>query len=156
MGILGRRRTPKLVEAKTDGAELLQRQLNSSDPALRLIATEAQTLVSLRKKSAPDTGQLLHADHVSKDRGNPQVQGPPNPDPKRLRWDPEKRAFRLINPTCDGDHGRSALTGEKLTCGLCDEQAARPKRFQRASTGPACRYCGRLADSWSSPDLRAV
>jgi len=150
MGILGRRRTPKLVEAKTDGAELLQRQLNSSDPALRLIATEAQTLVSLRKKSAPDTGQLLHADHVSKDRGNPQVQGPPNPDPKRLRWDPEKRAFRLINPTCDGDHGRSALTGEKLTCGLCDEQAARPKRFQRASTGPACRYCGRLADSWSS------
>ena len=143
MGILGRRRRPKLVEVNADGAELLQRQLNSSNSALRLIATEVQ-------KSAPDNGQLLHADRVNKDRGNRQVQGPPNPDLKQLRWDTEKRAFRLINPTCNGDHGRSALTGEKLTCGLCDGQAARPKRFQPASTGPACRYCGRSADSWSS------
>src|SRR5262249_50529552 len=124
MGILGRRRTPKLVEVNADGAELLQRQLNCSDPALRLIATEAQTLVSPCKKSTPDTGQLFPADRASKDRRNPQGQGPPNPGPKRLRWDPENRTFRLINPTCNGNHGRSALTGEKLTCGLCDGHAA--------------------------------
>ena len=150
MGILGRRRTPKLVEVNADGAELLQRQLNSSDPALRLIATEVQTLVSRGKDTTPDTGQIFSAIRASKARTNPRVPGQPDPDPKRLRWDPEKRAFRLINPTCNGDHGRSALTGEKLTCGLCDGQAAPPKRFQPASTGPACRYCGRSADSWSS------
>ena len=141
MGILGRRRRPKLVEVNADGAELLQRQLNSPDPALRLIAAEVQTLMSPGKAAAADTGQLFRA---NKARTNPRVQPPPNPDPKRLRCDPEKRAFRLINPTCHGDHGRSVLTGEKLTCGQCDGQAARPKRFQPGSTGPACRYCGRV------------
>jgi hypothetical protein len=150
MGILGRRRTPKLVAVNTDDVELLQRQLNSSDPALRLIATEVQTLVSPCKNSAPDTGQLFPADRASKGQRNPRVQGPPNPDPKRLLWDLERRGFGLINPTCNGDHGRSALSGEKLTCGLCDGQAARPKRSQPGSTWPACRYCGRSADSWSS------
>ena len=150
MGILGRRRSPKPLEANADGAELLQRQLNSSDLASRLIAAEVQTLVSAGKDAAPDTGQLFRAIGANKARTNPKVQGPPNPNPKRLRWDPEKRTSRLINPTCNGNHGRSALTGEKLTCGLCDRQAARPRRSQLGSTGPACRYCGRPTDSWSS------
>jgi hypothetical protein len=150
MGILGRRRCPKPVEVNVDGAELLQLQLNSSDPALRLIAAEAQTLVSAGNDAAPDAGQLFRAIDASKARAKPRMQGPPNPDPKRLRWDPEKRAFHLINPTCNGNHGQSALTGEKLTCGLCDGQAARPRRSQPGSTGPACRYCGRSTDSWSS------
>jgi hypothetical protein len=150
MGILGRRRSPKPVEVNVDGAELLQRQLNSSDPALRLIAGEVQTSVSAGKDATPDTGQLFLAIRASEALMNRSVQGPPNPDPKRLRWDPENRTFRLINSTCNGNHGRSALTGEKLTCGLCDGQAARPKRSQPGSTGPACRYCGRPADGWSS------
>ena len=150
MGILGRRRRPKLVEVNADGAELLQRQLNSSDPALRLIATEVQTLVSRGKDTTPDIGQLFSAIRASKARTNPRVQGPPNPNPKRLRWDPEKRTSRLINPTCNGNHGRSALTGEKLTCGLCDRQTPRPRPSWPGSTGSACRYCGRPTDSWSS------
>ena len=150
MGILGRRRRAKPVEVNVDGAGLLQRQLNSWDPALRLIAAEVQTLVSAGKDATPDTGQLFRAIRASKARTNPRVPGQPDPDPKRLRWDPEKRAFGLINLTCNGDHGRSALTGEKLTCGLCDGQVPRPRRSQPGSTGPACRYCGRSADSWSS------
>jgi hypothetical protein len=150
MGILGRRRRAKPVEVNVDGAGLLQRQLNSWDPALRLIAAEVQTLVSPRKDAAPDIGQLFRAIRASIARTNPRMQGPPNPDPKQLRWDPEHRTFRLINTTCNGDHGRSALIGEKLTCGLCDGQVPRPRRSQPGSTGPACRYCGRSADSWSS------
>ena len=42
MGILGRRRAPKPAGASPDGLELLRRQLASPDPALRLLAEEAE------------------------------------------------------------------------------------------------------------------
>jgi hypothetical protein len=147
MGILGRRRAPKPAEANTDGMELLARQLASPDPALRLLAAEAQILAFAAKNAAPGTVVPFPAVRTIKARRNAGVSGPPNPDQKRLRWDPEKRAFRLINPTCAGGHGKSALTGESLTCGLCAGRGARPKPFQPGPGELACRYCGRVGES---------
>jgi hypothetical protein len=144
MGILGRRRAPKPVEVNTNGMGLLRRQLASPDPALRLLAAEAQTLTSGAKNAAPGTVVPFPAVHTIKARRNAGVQGPPNPDLKRLRWDPEKRTFRLINLTCAGGHGKSVLTGESLTCGLCAGRCALPKRFQLGPPKLACRYCGRV------------
>jgi hypothetical protein len=144
MGILGRRRASKSVEANTNGMELLKRQLASPDPALRLLAEEAQILAFAGKNAAPGTVVPFPAVRTIKERRNAGAQGPPNPDPNRLRWDPEKRAFRFVNPTCAGGHGKSALTGESLTCGLCDRRATRPHRFQPGPREPACRYCGRV------------
>jgi len=146
MGILGRRRALKPVGANTDGMELLGRQVASPDPALRLLAAEAQILAFVAKNAAPGTIVRFPAVRTIKARRNAGVQGPPNPDPKRLRWDPEKRAFRLANPTCAGGHGKSALTGETLSCGLCAGRTARPKRFQHGSPELVCRYCGRSAE----------
>jgi hypothetical protein len=140
-GILGRRRR---TSTPTDGLDLLKRQLASRNPLLRLLAAEAQTLAFEAKNSAPGTVIPFPAVHTIKERGNARVQVPPNLDPKRLRWDPEKRAFRLIKPTCSGSHGKSALTGERLTCGLCDGRAIRPQRFQPGSPELPCRYCGRV------------
>ena len=69
---------------------------------------------------------------------------PENPDPKRLRWAETKRAFRLIDPPtrCDCAGAGSRLTGERLTCGLCDGYAKPPKRFQPGPYQPTCGYCG--------------
>jgi hypothetical protein len=128
--------------------ELLARQLTSRDPALRLLAAEAQILAFEAKNAAPGAVVPFPAVHTIKARRNAGVQGPPNPDQKRLRWDPEKRAFRLINPSCAGGHGKSALTGEQLTCGLCSGRAVRPKRFQSGSLELACRYCGRVSQGF--------
>ena len=149
MGILGRRRASKPMEVTTEGLDLLKRQLSSSDPALRLLAVEAQILAFEAKNPAPGTVVPFPAVRTTKERRNARVTGlPNNPDPKRLRWDAEKRAFRLINPTCSGSHGKSVLTGESPTCGLCDSRAVRPKRFQPGSRqGSACRYCGRIGES---------
>src|SRR5215469_16242895 len=141
MGILGRRRAPEATEVTTEGLDLLKRQLSSPDPALRLLAAEAQILASEAKNAAPSTVVPFPAVHTIKSRRNAGAQGPPNPDPKRLRWDPEKCAFRLVNTTCAGGHGKSSLTGEPLTCGLCAGRALRPKRFQPGSLELACRYC---------------
>ena len=127
--------------------ELLARQLASPDPALRLLAAEAQILTLGAKNAVPGTVVPFPAVHTIKARRNAGTQGPPNPDPKRLRWDLEKRAFRLIDPTCDGKHGKSGLTGEVLTCGLCAGRAVRRKRFQLGSLELACRYCGRAGES---------
>jgi hypothetical protein len=68
---------------------------------------------------------------------------PENTDPKRLRWDETKRAFRLVDPPtrCDCAKAKSAF-GEKLTCGLCDGYAKPPKRFQPSLHRPTCCYCG--------------
>jgi hypothetical protein len=148
MGILGRRRAPKPVVANTDGMELLRRQLASSDPGLRLLAAEAQILAFEGENATPGTVVPFPAVHTIKSRRNAGAQGLPNPDPKRLRWDPEKRAFRLINPSCTGGHGKSALTGEQLTCGLCAGRAGRPKRFQPDTLELACRYCGRVCQGF--------
>ena len=126
--------------------ELLARQLTSPDAALRLLAAEAQILTLGTKNTAPGTVVPFPAVHTIKARRNAGVQGPSNPDPKRLRWDPERHAFRLINPTCAGGHGKSALTGEPLACGLCAGRAARPKRFQPGLLELACRYCGRVGE----------
>jgi len=147
MGILGRRRASKPVEAKTDGFELLRRPLASPDPVLRLLAAEAQILAFEAKNAALGTVVPFPADRTIKERRNAGVQGPTNPDPKRLRWDHEKQAFRLMNPICDGKHGKSALTGEYLTCGLCAGRAARSDRFQPGARELACRYCGRVGQS---------
>lgn len=70
---------------------------------------------------------------------------PPNPDPKRLRWDETKRAFRLIHPPtrCNCRNERSAFAGERLSCGLCDGRAHPPKRFTPGPFEPTCFYCGR-------------
>jgi hypothetical protein len=146
MGILGRRRASKPIEVNTEGLDLLKRQRASPDLALRLLATEAQILASEAKNAAPGTVVPFPVVRTIKERRNARVQGPLNPDPKRLRWDAEKRAFRLIKSTCAGGHGKSALTGESLTCGLCDGRAARPKRFQPGSRELACRYCGRAGE----------
>jgi hypothetical protein len=147
MGILGRRRAPKPVENNTDGMELLRRQLASPDPALRLLAAKAEILAFGAKNAAPGTVVPFPAVHTIKSRRNAWVREPPNHDPKRLRWDPEKRAFRLINPTCAGGLGKSVLTGESLTCGFCDGRGVRPKRFQPGPLELACRYCGRAGQS---------
>jgi hypothetical protein len=148
MGILGRRRASKPMEVSTEGLDLLKRQRASPDPALRLLAAEAQILASEAKNAAGATVVPFPAVRTIKERRNAKVQRPPNPDPKRLRWDAEKRAFRLINPTCAGGHGKSALTGEGLTCGLCDGRAVRPKRFQPGSRELPCRYCGRIGEGF--------
>src|SRR6516162_2091950 len=145
MGILGRRRrASKLVEANTDGMELLRRQLNSSDPALCLLAAEVQILALEARNAASGTVVPFPAVHTIKGRRNAEVRGPTDPDPTRLRWDHEKRAFRLVTPICASGHGNSGLTGELLTCGLCAGRAARPKRFQAGARELACRYCGRV------------
>jgi hypothetical protein len=68
---------------------------------------------------------------------------PQNPDLKRLFWDPDKRAFRLIRPPARcGCVGRKSVFGELLTCGLCDGRATPPRRFQPGPTYSPCRYCG--------------
>jgi hypothetical protein len=144
MGILGRRRALKPPGTNTGAMELLGRQLASRDRVLRLIAAEAQILTFEAKNAAPGTVVRFPPVHTIKARRNAGVQGPPNPDPQRLRWDHEKCAFRLVDPNCAGGHGKSALTGEILTCGLCAGRAARPKRFQPGSLELACRYCGRI------------
>jgi hypothetical protein len=96
--------------------------------------------------------------------GEPPVdRGPPPPDltrpsaavygggadPKHLRWDPTKQAFRLINPPtrCNCGNHKSALPGERLTCGLCAGRATLPRRFQPGvdvRREPTCGYCGEL------------
>jgi len=148
MGILGRRRAPERLEANTGGMELLRRQLANPDAALRLLAEEAQILTFAGENAAPGTVVPFPAVHTIEARRNAGVSGPPNPDPKRLGWNTEKRAFRLINPSCVGGHGKSALTGESLTCGLCAGRTARPKRFQPGSLELACRYCGRVGEGF--------
>jgi len=55
MGILGRRRARKPVELNIDWMELLRRQLASADPALRLLAEEAQILAFEGENAAPGT-----------------------------------------------------------------------------------------------------
>ena len=147
MGILGRRRTRKTPESNADGKELLRRQLASPDAPLRLLAEEAQILAFEGENAAPGTVVPFSAVRTIKERRNAGVQGPPNPDPKRLRWDHEKHAFRLTIPSCDGKHGKSPLTGENLTCGLCAGRAARSNRFQPGTRELACRYCGRVGES---------
>jgi len=128
MGILGRRRVAK---PNADGIELLNRQQASPDPMLRLLAAEAQILASEAENVASSTVVPFPAVRTNKERRNARIQGaPPNPDPTRLR--------------CSGNHRCSALTGEKLTCGLCDGRAVQPKRFQPAC--PTCRYCGRIGE----------
>jgi hypothetical protein len=69
---------------------------------------------------------------------------PPNPDPKKLQWDADKRAFRFIHPLtrCSCGGAKSMLTGEKLSCGLCDGRASPPARFRLAPAYTPCRYCG--------------
>jgi hypothetical protein len=148
MGILGRRHARKTPESNADGMELLARQLASPNPALRLLAAEAQIFALEAKNAAPAMIVAFPTVRTTKARRNAGVPGPPNPDPKRLRWDHEKRAFRLINPTCPGGHGKAALTGEQLTCGLCAGPAVRPKRFQPGSLELACRYCGRVGQGF--------
>jgi hypothetical protein len=70
---------------------------------------------------------------------------PPNPDPKRLFWHADKRAFRFIHPPAGCDcAGRKSVFGELLTCGLCDGRATPPRRFQPDPTYSPCRYCGML------------
>jgi len=70
---------------------------------------------------------------------------PKNPDPKRLRWDETKRAFRLLHPptSCNCRNERSSVTGERLSCGLCDGRASPPTRFLPGPLEPICCYCGR-------------
>ena len=70
---------------------------------------------------------------------------PKNPDPKRLRWDETKRAFRLLHPPthCNCKNERSSLTGERLSCGLCDGRDSPPTRFLAGPLEPTCCYCGR-------------
>jgi hypothetical protein len=148
MGILGRRRARKTPESNAAGMELLAWQLASPDPALRLLAAEAQFLAFEAKNAAPGTVVPFPAVRTVKTRRNAGVSGPPNPDQKRLRWDPEKPAFRLINASCAGGHGKSALTGEQLTCGLCAGRAGRPERFQPGLLEFACRYCGRVGQGF--------
>jgi hypothetical protein len=146
-GILGRRKqASSQPSATTEGLDLLKRQLSSPNPALRACAAEAQILASEAKNAAWATVVPFPAVRTIKERRNAGVSGtPPNPDPKRLRWDAEKLAFRLIHPTCS-NHGRSSLTGEKLICGFCDGRASRPRRFQSDQPGSACRYCGRVGE----------
>jgi len=83
---------------------------------------------------------------------------PPNPDPKRLRWDADKRAFRLIHPpsscTCGGV--RLTLTGEPLSCGLCDGRATPPARFRPGPVYDPCRYCGTTGQGHVCPRCRAI
>src|SRR5215472_6536591 len=148
MGILGRRRASKPLESNTDGIDLIQRQRASSDPGLRLLAAEAQTLALRGKNAGSGTVVPFPTVCTIKERRNAGLSGPPNPDPKLLRWNPEKGAFRLINPTCAGGHGKSTLTGEHLTCDFCEGRTARPKRFQPGARELACRYCGRSAEGF--------
>jgi hypothetical protein len=138
----------KPMEVTTEGLGLLRRQQASPDLGLRLLAAEAQTLAFDAKNPAFGTVVPFPAVRTIKERRNARIPGPPNPDPKRLRWDVQKRAFRLLNPTCAGGHGKSALTGESLTCGLYASRAVRPKRFQPASHELAYRYCGRIGEGF--------
>ena len=82
----------------------------------------------------------------------------PNPDPKRLRWDADKSAFRLIHPptrcTCGG--AKSTLTGEQLTGGSCDGRATPPARFRPSPVYDPCRYCGTTGQGRVCPRCRAI
>ena len=110
MGILGRRMKPKA--SNSDGAELLARQLASRDPVLRRLAEEApnSTLATVV------------------------------PFPSKRATKPAETLGSKARNTCNGNHGRSVLSGEKLTCGFCDGRKPRMRH-----TGPSCRYCGRPA-----------
>jgi hypothetical protein len=153
-GILGRRYAPP-APVSPDGLELIARQLASPDLVLRRLAAEVSEIVR-NPAGAVLTRPVLS--EVPNDRGFPGVQNqvfpsPPNPDPKRLRWDPEKRAFRLKShpAKCDCAGRRSALTGEPLDCGICDGRKGRPARFLPGPAPAPCRYCGRpSAYGWSS------
>ena len=65
MGILGRRRARKPVELNIDWMELLRRQLASADPALRLLAEEAQILAFEGENAAQKPAEMLGCrDHL--------------------------------------------------------------------------------------------
>jgi len=83
---------------------------------------------------------------------------PDNPDPKRLHWDEEKRAFRLTNPPtrCDCANHKSSLTGERLSCGLCDGRAMPPKRFRPGPVETPCRYCGESGEGFVCKRCTAI
>lgn len=159
MSILGRRRSSPSA-ASPDGLALLTQQLASPNPVLAKVAAEAcpdelREMLGLSPQTA--SGATLtrlpgvqglkagSAPRVQQAGGTSQLDPPSNPDPKRLRWDPEKRAFRLkSHPTkCDCAGRRSALTGEPLDCGLCDGRKGHPARFQPGAAPAPCRYCGR-------------
>ena len=72
MGILGRRRAPKLVEPSLDGLALLRRQLASPDPVLRQLAEEALEV----QNAAPGTLIPFPAKRPIKGRRNPEVPIP--------------------------------------------------------------------------------
>jgi hypothetical protein len=154
-GILGRRRGV-IPTASSDGLALLTQQLASPDPILAKVAAEAcpNELRETLGLSPPNASRatLIRLPGVQgvKTGSAPSVSSsvfpsPPNPDPKRLRWDPEKRAFRLKShpAKCDCAGRRSALTGEPLDCGLCDGRKGRSARFLPEPAPATCRYCGR-------------
>jgi hypothetical protein len=95
-----------------------------------------------------DTGpEFCHA----KNGGNAGLSGPAkasfspprNPDPERLVWHDQAKAFRLTEPPTKRcvDCCKRTSFGDTITCGLCDGRAKPPARF----TGPwpgRCGYCG--------------
>jgi hypothetical protein len=81
---------------------------------------------------------------------------PLNPDPKRLRWDADGRAFRFIRPLARCNCGKSMLTSEKLTCGLCDGRVLPPQHFQPGPAYTPCRYCGRPGEGRVCSRCRAI
>lgn len=150
MGILGRRRL--IPPVSEEGRALLERQLASPDPCLARMALEAQKLETRKSAAYPGQGSgpvtvvPFPGSQGIKTRRIPGPQSAPlNPDPTRLRWDAEKRAFRLrTHPAkCDCHGKRSSLTGEPLSCGLCDKRAKLSAGFQPDPAPPPCRYCGR-------------
>ena len=132
-----------MTKPKTNGGVLGRLSRRKDAPISPSLGAEGAAILQLRLES----GLLGYRTPLPS--GEPPIdRGPPNPD-TRLRWDPTKQAFRLIDPPtrCHCASQKTALTGKRLTCGLCDRQQQPPRRFQPGvdvRREPTCGYCGEL------------
>jgi len=108
-GILGRRRR---TTTPTDGLDLLKRQLTSPNPALRLLAAEAQILVLEARKPEGEATLAGYENEPLKTRRNAGVLGGRKPEAT-----PAKR-----NPHCRYCGAASAYPwGASQICPRCEK-----------------------------------
>lgn len=96
--------------------------------------------------------------HTPLPSGEPASEPQPtNPRPGTLSWDPPKQAFRPREAakSCNcAELPASRLTGERLTCGLCDGRKTKPRRFDPrvdVREEVRCVACGELCPKQRSP-----
>ena len=141
MGILGRRMKAKPAPVNADGARLLERQLASRDPVLRLLAQEAPkagsaTVIPFPPKSATKAAETLGF-KCSGSHGRSSLTS------EKLTCgccDGRKPRIRIIGPSCRycgrSGQGRVCDKCEKIRAGFDAAGMRGPIADRRGRTGP--------------------